>query len=101
MMLCSIVCKVVIILYFLLVRRVFYPSFCKSVVTDPGSLEYKCVHSADPMLPRHILILIDGVNRKSIGFFLVDSVVMKSETRGQDYKEEHKLDSKQISNSPC
>ena len=56
---------------------------------------------ADPMLPRHIIILIDGFNRKSIVFFLVDSVVMKSKTRGQDYKEKHKLDSKQISNSPC
>ena len=45
MMLCSIVCKVVIILYFLLVRRVFYSSFCKSFVTDPGSLEYKFLHN--------------------------------------------------------
>ena len=68
-----------------------------SFVTDPVSMEYLFVHNraaclwilssvlryfdcADPMQPRHILILIDGVNRKSIVFFLVDSVVMKSET---------------------
>ena len=39
MMLSSILYKVVIILCFLLPWRVSHPSYCKSFVTDPGSLE--------------------------------------------------------------
>ena len=58
MMLCSILYKVVILLYFLLVLRDSHPSSCKSFVTDPGSLEYCTVEPVlgDPWFGRPLVL---------------------------------------------
>ena len=48
-----------------------------------------------------LLVLIQYIITKQHTMFICSVSPSEQLTRGQDYKEKHKLDSKQISNPPC